>query len=263
MNSPQVERNLSSRNWIHFKIEFELERSKLLLIGVVMLFFAVTSVIAIVLLPDLLKLSGVEIIGFPEASTVFVLSDFWNDSLLYFIIIILYAMGTFSSEIDGNKPIYFKLSRPISRRSYYLTRTLIRILGIVFVFTLAGIVAYLLASVYYEQIALEKVIIASIINSLAVGSLISIVIMSSASFKTTTSAFIGIGFVFYQIIVSIFEQAFDWIKWFNPQSLSSTWMDVIKDTIEISDIISSILALSMWIIIPIIIGLIIYEKRSI
>ncbi|MFV2016159.1 MAG: hypothetical protein ACC656_12065, partial [Candidatus Heimdallarchaeota archaeon] len=243
--------------------EFSLEKSKLVLIFIALLIIATMSVVSIILLPDLLALSGIEISGLPDPSTTFVLADYWGDLTLYIFITILYGMGIFSSEIDNNKPIYFKLSRPVSRRSYYLIRSLIRIVGFFIISTLTSLYVYFFSSLYFDTLDLASVILSSVIISLSLVSFLSVVIMASAKFRTLVSDVIGISFFFFQILTFLFQSAFEWLKWINPLSLSTIWKNIIGNIAESGEILTTIVALCIWIIVPTTLGLLMFVKRDI
>ena len=257
------QRKFTSLSRIHFLVEFNKEKGKLFLVFTLFLFFALTSVVTQIVLPEILDLSGIEIIGLPEPSLMAMLSDFWGDTIIYLIIVIFYGMGTFSSEIEINKPIYFTLSRPVTRKTYFLSRFLIRIIGFFLIFFTASMIIYILGSLYFSPLKVERVILASMILALSLTGILSIIIMASSRFRTMTSAVIGFGFVVYHIFLLLLEKPFEWIKWFDPLLLSNIWFETLNGVANSVEFVVYLIALLFWIILPGLIGLLLFENRDI
>ncbi|MHA2366018.1 MAG: hypothetical protein ACXAC7_18815 [Candidatus Hodarchaeales archaeon] len=242
----------------HIYTELDLEKVKIFLIFISMVFMALSAVITQVLLPDIMEWSGLQVIGFPEPSIISILTDFWGDIYIFALIMIFYGMNTFSAETDIKKQVYFNLSRPISRRTYFMTRYFIRITSVVIIIVISSLIAFWYGMIFFDPLPIERVLLASIIVGFSLASIISVVIMASSYSSTPISAGMGLTFLFIQMIFLLFEP----LKWLSPIALSDIWLDIMKGVFDAGDAVLTIIVLILWIIIPGIIGLWLYEKRD-
>ena len=243
----------------NFSVEMENERKKFFLLTILFTLDGFLAVIVQVLLPDILKSVGFELLNPPSPSLNGLLGDYFGDVLLFSLILILVSMSTFSSEIDVNKQVYILLARPISRSTYYLTRTLIKSLGAFISFFVASIITYVFALGFFNALDPIKVLLSIGILSLSLCSIVATVIMFSSKFSTTTSGILGFLFLFGQIVISVVEP----LKWFSPVSLANVWINILSDNpLNVIEIISSIFALSIWTLLPILIGWRFYLRRD-
>ena len=259
-STKQVTKNESnfSLTKVHILTEINLGKKAILLLGIIFIFMAMTSVMTQVLLPNILELTGLEIIGLPEPSSTTILADFFDNIFIIALIIILYGAGTFSTEIEANKQVYFMLSRPISRKTYYATRTVIRLLGIMVVFIVATLIAYFYGSVFYEELPVERVFISGFIISLSLLSVLAVTMMANAKLSTPASVGIGILFLFYQLLILLIEP----LVWLSPMALSGIWGEIILGLADSTEVLLKTMVLLIWIIVPYFIGLFLYERRD-
>ncbi|MHA1991385.1 MAG: hypothetical protein ACW981_05400 [Candidatus Hodarchaeales archaeon] len=246
-----------SRLITHFSVEMDLERKKIVILTILFVFLGLMAVATQVMLPEILKLAGLEIANLPEPSLFAVFADYWGDSILFALIIVLLTMGTFSSEIDVNKQVYITLSRPISRTTYFLTRTFIKTIGLFIGFFIASLVTYLYSLAFYESIDILDFLISAILISLSFCSIVAIVSMFSAKFSTITSGILGFLFLFGQLFVLLVEP----IQWIVPFGASSIWIDIFLGS-NVENFELSIVSLVLWIASPLLIGWYFYNNRD-
>ena len=242
----------------HIRVEFDQAKMKLLIIFFILLFNGSTSVISQVYLTDILKLAGFELKNPVQPNLFSFLLDFLGDTSIYVLIIILLGMGTFSSELEVNKQVYFTLSRPISRAGYYFTRTLVFTIGIAFIVMVGSGIVYIYSILFFDPIAIEKMILILLMVSLQYSAFYAIMIMFSARYNQTVAGVLGFLTLVSLIIVSILPP----LKWFSFLALSSDWVKIFNNSISSFDLGLDFLALLIWILIPIIIGWKMYIKRD-
>ena len=243
----------------HLKVEFDNFKLKLLIIGFIILFNGFTAVITQIYLADILKLTGLDITNPPSPSLMNFLLKFFGDSIMYIIIIILIGMGSFANELEANKQVYFTLSRPVSRKRYYFSRTLMQVIGIAVTVAAASLFIYGYSLVYFQALPIDKILLALFVISLQYASFYAIMVMFSTKFNTSIAGVLGFLTYIFMTIIGVF----DTLKWFSPLSLSSIWPKIITNNVNLNDFLTTIVTLVAWIIIPILIGWIIYKRRDI
>ncbi|MCY3414552.1 MAG: hypothetical protein INQ03_23085 [Candidatus Heimdallarchaeota archaeon] len=250
--------NHTQRIRIHILTEFELDRSKILSMTLLFLFFGLSAVVMQLYLPDILKMSEIEIINLPEPSIQAILIDFWGDISLLSMIIILVTMSTFSAELDVNKNGYIYLSRPISRTTYYVTRYLVRVIGFSLAFALASVLTYGYALLFFDPIDTGQFVLAIMLLMMNIAVVTSLVIAVSTVFNSTISGLLGFVFLFLQMLIGLIEP----LKWLSPFTLAGIWKEIIFGLDGSSELGWHVLALSLWIVIPGLAGLIYYNRRD-
>ena len=242
----------------HFKVELDNAKLKLLIVFFLLLFSGFTSVISQVYMNDILKMSGFVLANPVQPTMISFLADFLGDSSLYALIILLIGMGTFSNELEINKQVYFTLARPVSRTSYYFTRTLVLTVGIIFTVIGGSAVIYTYSMVYFDPLPIYKIVLILILVSLQYSAMFSLIIMFSAKFNQTIAGVLGFLTFISETILTLFPP----LKWLSVLSLSGDWTKIIDNSISTIDLGLDFLALVVWIIVPIIIGWKIYQKRD-
>jgi ABC-type transport system involved in multi-copper enzyme maturation permease subunit len=261
MTLQKDQKNISSLSTLlaHISVEIDLEKKKIVILTILFVFMGLMAVATQVMLPEILKLAGIEIANLPEPSFLAVFADFWGDSGFFALIIVLLTMGTFSSEIDVNKQAYITLSRPISRTTYFLTRTIIKTIGLFIVFFVASLVTFLYTLAFYESIYILDFLVSAILISISFCSTVVIVSMFSAKFSTIISGILGFFFLFSQLFIILIEP----IQWIVPFGASAIWIDIfIGLEVETSDLLLSLGSLTLWIIGPLLIGWYFYNNRD-
>ena len=242
----------------HLKVEFDQAKMKLLIVMLILMFSGFTAVISQKYMNEILKTAGFELKNPPTPTLTTFLSDFLGDSSLYILIIILLGMGTFSNELEVNKQVYFTLSRPISRSNYYLTRSLILTCGIALATIIGSLIVYYYSLIYFNPTSIEKIILILVIISLQYSSIYAIMIMFSTQYSQSTAGILGFVTFLSEALIAFIEP----LKWFSPLALSGDWPKILTGTIKPIDLIADFTALFLWIIIPLIIGWFIYQKRD-
>ncbi|MDH5401295.1 MAG: hypothetical protein OEY49_02285 [Candidatus Heimdallarchaeota archaeon] len=235
---------------IHVKTEFNLEKTKIIAMGMLFLFFGITSVLSQLFLPEILELSDLQVINLPEPTITQILYDFWGDIGLISLIVILYSASTFSSEFGTAKNGYFYLSRPISPRTYFMTRFLIRVIGIIIMFTVSSVITVLYATLFYDSLDMKRVFIASLLMALVLGTISSFVIMMTTKFSNAISGVSGILLLFIQYLVGLVES----LKWFSPFVLSNIWPSLLIGSVDTIELILHFIVLCLWIGVPCLLG---------
>ena len=239
--------------------EFELEKTKFLLLFLLLTIMGMMSILTQAFLPDLLKLAGYEQIGGPKATTIVdVLIDFWGDYLILMIIILLLGSTTFSPEVDVNKQVYFNLSRPISRKEYYLTRVLLKVISLMTIFFVASTFVYVVALNFFNSIDFGRFVLANLVLTLHLGSFFAITILLNTRFNSAVTAVIGL----FVLIIGLFLSLISPLKWFSTIALSNEWINIINNTLNFSDLLLVMLSLLIWLLVPIILGLRLYQNRD-
>ena len=244
--------------FIHLRTEMELDKSKLLGIAVLFVFFGLTSVLTQMFMPQIMKLSKLEITNLPEPSIKSVLADYWGDIVTFSMILILFFMSSFSSELDINKSVYFYLARPISRETYYLTRFWLRVLAVIVLYFITSLLIYGYALFYFEPIPFSDILLSSILVSLALGASTALIIALSSWLSTSKAGIVGFIILVVQLLLSLIKP----LEWISPTALASPWQDVLSGTFDASTYLMHVLALLGWIIVPCIAGLLYYRRRD-
>lgn len=242
----------------HFKVEYENNRIKLLILGIIIVFNGFSSVFSEVYLNEILTLAGYSLINPPSPSLMGFLNNFVGDSSLYIIIIIIFGMGSFSNEVEVNKQVYFTLSRPISRKAYFFTRTLLLTIGIAVIYIIASLIVYFYSLLFFEPISLDKIMLAIVMASLQNASFYAIMIMLSVTYNQMTAGILGFTTFLGAEIVTLIEP----LRWFSPISLSGIWMDILVNKESLSDFLTTTFSLLLWIIVPIFIGWLVYKRKD-
>lgn len=244
---------------IHLKILIELELRSIIGLFLLFLFFGLTALLSQIYLEDLMKLAGFQIIGLPKPSVLAVLIDFWGDlSLTGGIIAIFYGMRAFSADLNVNKQVFFVLNHPISRNNHYLSKSILRIVVFNAVIIISSIIVYWLAASVYGGYEILNVIKAIIMVSLGGSAFLAVILGVNSAVTTGTTAIIGILFLFIQIIIGFLSGFIQWLQWLSPVQLSNKWTFALAGT----SITLELLALILWNLIPIFIGMLYYSKRD-
>ncbi len=242
----------------HIKVEFDQAKMKLLIVMLILIFSGFTSVISQKYMNEILKMAGFELQNPPTPSMASFLSDFLGDASLYILIIILLGMGTFSNELEVNKQVYFTLSRPISRSTYYMTRSLILTIGIALATIIGSLLVYFYSLIYFKPITIEKIILILVLISLQYSSMYAIMIMFSTRYSQSTAGVFGFITFLSEALIAFIEP----LRWFSPLALSSDWTKILTGTIKPLDLTADFIALFIWTIVPLAIGWYLYQKRD-
>ena len=246
---------------IQFKSNLWDEKFKFLLLTVVFSFLGIIAIIGILYMDEIMSIFGFEdfpMIVTPSSQVVFL--DFFGDFSLYGLFIMsLGSMGLFALDIESGA-ISFSLTRPISRRSYTISKMIARVLALTIPFVLASIVTWSYIGLVFEVLPIGQFI----------GALLPIILLffymgflaSFFSSRTSTinAGFVTIGVLIVQFAISIFEP----IELLSPFALSSFWADILSDTtwrfnIEI---LGKYLVLICWLILPFVFTVYCMEQRD-
>lgn len=242
----------------HLFVEIDLEKTKILLLGLLFVGMGFMSVVTQVMLADIIKWAGFELVSPPQSSLVGVLNDFWGDAVMIALILAIYGMSTYSGELEVGKPIYFNLARPISRETYFLTRFAVRAIGVMGMYILASLITYCYSLVFFDGFPIDRVIVATCLVAFGPTTVLALVMMASSRLSTVLSAIVGVIFVVVQFLVGMVPP----LKWFSPLTLMNEWTNVLSGEISFLDLFLTYSTLTLWIIVPCIVGLVLYKQRD-
>ena len=194
------------------------------------------------------------------------LDSIFKNSLILSVVAVFFGMGSFASETDANKSIYFTLARPISREMYFSTRFTIRVLGIWISLFLAVILLYGYALLYYQALPLDTVIISAVLLALQITVTLAVVLVCSTYFNSSVSAGLGLVYLFADNLMSFILTSINKnLQWVSPSAVGNFWMHLISASVTQTDITNALLGivdLVIWIIILGIIGRFVYDRRD-
>lgn len=247
--------------YIQFKTNLSDDKMKFLLVSVLFIFLNVTSIISTFYMEEILNLLGFgdfPTIVTPSATVAFM--DFLGDQIFFGILIIsLGSMSVFAAEIDSGA-INFSLTRPISRRTYTLSKTIARTLALTLPFLLASLVGWSYVNFLFETFPLEiflEALFPLLILYLYMGFLTS---FFSTRYSTTNAGLVSIAILIFQMTLSVFEP----LEVLSPFALAGVWTDILHSPILLisSDILIRFGLLVGWMIIPLFLTLYSLEKRD-
>jgi ABC-2 type transport system permease protein len=101
------------------EIKEQIRTHRLLIVGGVIFFFALTSILSVAYLPELLKMAGPDLgITMPPVTPVQALAEFASNAMLVGIIVmVLIAMGSVAGEVKHGTAL-LTLSKPVSRGAF-------------------------------------------------------------------------------------------------------------------------------------------------
>ncbi len=251
-----------SRGLKHISILIELELKSFFILLTIFTFVGFIGAISQIFLPELLALSGLQIIGLPDPSMFAIFVDFWGDlALMGAIVAIFYGVSAFSADLDVDKKIFFILNHPVSRTQHYLGKSLVKLLSVFLVVLISSIITYLFGLVFYPGFEILSLLLATGMLGMTIAAILSIVLMLNSRLSTSGTAIsMGIYFLFTTII-SFLVPFYDYLKWLSPFKLSDLWAQIILVD-EYADVLLHFIGLSMTIIIALTIGNYLYNKRD-
>lgn len=253
----------------HIFNELELQSKNIVLIFIFFISFGLFSLISVIFLPEILKLAGTSsgLINFlPKQDMITSLQSIFKNSLILSVVAVFFGMNAYASETDVNKSIYFTLARPISRKVYFSTRFLLKVIGIFFSLFLSTMLLYGYALLYYAPLPIDAVILSAILLSLQVTVTLAFVLVFSAYFSSSVSAGLGLLYLGADSIISFILTSINKdLQWFSPSAVGNLWVNLISTTASQTDINNALLGivdLLIWIVLLGIIGRIIYLRRD-
>lgn len=245
------------------KIEMELQLRSLIVIFLVFCFISMTDVVSQLFLPEIIKFSGLEVVNIPEPSIQGAFDSVWGDFLFTGAIVVIFLGSTTISQYFGvDRPIYFLLSRPLTRDDYYYARALVRGIGLLVVVLLTSVLVYILGISLFDSIDFIIVISSSLVLGLAMTSFLFILQMINTRIETFPTAGIGIVILVIMTLISVVSGYLEVLTWFSPFSLASIWSDILHNQ-DYSKFWLNSLVLIIWNVIPLLLGSLLFNKRDI
>lgn len=252
-----------SRLIANIRVELDQAKIKFLIIFVFFVFTGLTSVISQKYLNQILELSGIQLKTPLTPSMTSFLKDFLGNLGIYVLIIIIFGGGTFSNEVEINKQVYFLLSRPISRSTYYLTRSIILSAGMAITTLLSSFVVYFYANLYFEPLDIGTISWIFLLTSLQYSSMYAFMIMYSAKYNQVTAWVLGILTYVSGSVIAFLTQFYDPLKWLSPFYLSNDFINILNGSLKAVDLTEYFIVLVViWTILPILIGWFFYRRHD-
>ena len=246
----------------HIQVTLDLQKKSFLVALLVFVFFALLSIIGQVYLPEILKLSGVEIGGLPKPSMTSVFENVWGNFILIGAILVIFqGSTTFSSDLNVDKPMYILMSRPISRDDYYLVISVLKLVGILVVVFITSLMTYLISDFFFDPIPMAVIIWGSLVQGLALASLLAIQISMNTRLSTGATAVWGIILLVSMTTLNILATYLKYLKWFSPLALSSISNEILFQH-EYDHVLANSLVLLIWVIAPLLLGMYLFRKRD-
>jgi len=236
------------------------ERLKFVILLCVFIIQALTSIMSVFYMEEILAMAGFEFVSPIPPSTEAVFMDFFNDQLLfYFFLMALGSMGLFANEIE-NGSIEFFLTRPITRTNYTLTKIITRLSILVVPFVITTIATWGYLSLVLEIIPLERVLFALIPVCLLYFYFGTVTSAFSTRFSSLTAAFSAIGIFLVQFTISTLKP----IELLSPITAANIWGKILQGSESVFSVeyLSSILLLIIWVIAPLVIAVYSLNRRD-
>lgn len=247
---------------IQLKNDIFDEKFKFLLLTVLFTALSITAIISTFYMEDIMNLLGFS--GFlpfvdPSAETAFL--DFFGDQVFFGLLIMsLGTMGVLASEIESGA-ISYSLSRPINRIEYTLSKVFSRVLALTIPFIVSSMIGWFYVSLMFDVLPLE----------ILIGTLIPLVSLYLymgflTSFFSSRSSAINAGFITIAVLIVQFTlSVFEPLELLSPFTLSGFWTNVLTNPLfEWNlEIISKMLFLLLWVILPLICTVYSMKKRDI
>jgi len=253
-----------TKSWVtQVKIEAELQFRSSVVIFLVFAFLALSSVVTQYFLPDIIQLSGLDIVNLPEPSMQGAFEDVWGDFLFTGAIVVIFiGSASISQYFGADRPIYFLLSRPLSRNDYYYARSAVRGISLLAILQLTSILVYILGSILFDPIDFAIVVSSSLVLGLALTSFLFMLQMVNTRLETFPTVGVGIVVLVIMTLISLLSGYLDFLTWFSPFSLASIWPAILHDQ-DYSRFWINSLALVIWNAVPLYIGSLLFRNRDI
>jgi len=247
----------------HLQVQSDLEKKGIISIILILLFFGLTDLFSEIYIDEIIKLADPNLnIQLPEPSYVSIFSSIFSDMLSIGIIVaIFFGFRAFSGEISVDKQVYYFMARPITRRQYYLTKSIIRSIGLVLAIFITSMIAYGLAAIYLPPMSFVVILGGTWIVILGVIANFHLALMFNAKYSSGITALLTGGFFFFEIFVGSFATYIKWLKWTSPMNLASIWSKILMNQ-DFSNFTIHSIVLLLWIIIPLIVGTYWYDNRD-
>ena len=248
-----------------FKKELlEIYRSKKFLILVILfLFIAISSPVLAKLLPVILK-------SVPETPglTINIPEPTWKDAVdqlvknlsqIGLVVLILVFAGSIADE-KGKKTLEIVLTKPISRKSFVLSKFLASLVATKAVFIGAMIVFYLYTISVFGTFSLINFVWLSIFSLISLAFIVSLTVFFSTIAKSQIVA-LALAFSTEAILAIIFS-LFKKIANYSPSYVFSNYVDLMVDG-KINDFLPSVLVSFVAILVLAIFSMYLFSKQEI
>lgn len=219
---------------------YELAKTyKLLLLVVVFLIFGFMNPVVAKLTPDVMKSlmeDGINI-SMPEA-TIF---DSWaqffkNVSQMGLIVLVIMFSGLISNELSKGTLVNM-LTKGLSRKTVILSKFTSTCLVWTFSYFLSALVTFLYSMLFWENTEVDNLLFSISIVWIFGIFLISAIILGGILFKTSYGSMLFCGAI---VACLLFLNVFPKVQEYNPIQLISVNMDILKENIEVSELVKSI-----------------------
>ncbi len=212
---------------------------KLLLLIIVFLIFGFMNPIVAKLTPDIMKSlveQGISI-SLPEPTILDSWAQFFkNVSQMGLIVLVIMFSGIISNELSKGTLVNM-LTKGLSRKTVILSKFTSTCLIWTLAYFLSALVTFLYSMLFWEDTEVANLLFSISIVWIFGIFLISAVILGGILFKTSYGAMLFCGVI---VACLLFLNIFPKVAEYNPIQLISVNMDILKENIEISEVIKSI-----------------------
>ncbi|MFX0085661.1 MAG: ABC transporter permease subunit [Candidatus Hodarchaeota archaeon] len=244
---------------IQFKNDLWNERIKFLILLILFIFQAFSSIISIFYMEEILALFNIKYISpiAPTGEAAFL--DYFNDQFLFGILIMsLGTMNIYAAEIENNS-ISYSLTRPISRTKYTVARFVARITALILPFIVATFIGWIYMLVFFELFSLDRLLLSLSVLVLLFIYLGTITSALSTRLSALTSGLGAIGLFVVQFTISAFKP----IELLSPFSSTTLWSEFLLNiSVPLNEIIFKLILLGGWILIPFFLAIYSMKKRD-
>ncbi|WP_455544308.1 ABC transporter permease [Intestinibacter sp.] len=219
---------------------YELAKTyKLLLLIIVFLIFGFMNPIVAKLTPDIMKSlveQGISI-SLPEPTILDSWAQFFkNVSQMGLIVLVIMFSGIISNELSKGTLVNM-LTKGLSRKTVILSKFTSTCLIWTLAYFLSALVTFLYSMLFWEDTEVANLLFSISIVWIFGIFLISAVILGGILFKTSYGAMLFCGVI---VACLLFLNIFPKVAEYNPIQLISVNMDILKENIEISEVIKPI-----------------------
>jgi ABC-type transport system involved in multi-copper enzyme maturation permease subunit len=242
---------------IQLKNDLWNERMKFLILLLLFLFQAISSIISIFYMEEILALFNIEFINPVPPTGEAALLDFFNDQFLFAILIMsLGTMSIYAAEIENNS-ISYSLTRPISRTKYTMARIVARITALVLPFIIATFVGWIYMAFVFEIFSLDRLLLSLSVLVLLFIYLGTITSALSTRFSALTAGLGAIALFMVQFSISAFKP----IELLSPFTSATLWSDFLLNvSVPLNEMLIKLAILGGWILVPFLLA--IYSMKT-
>lgn len=249
---------------ISLKKEFtELFRSKkILILGILVLFVAVSSPILAKLIPSLLKNAdlGIGQITIPDATWKDAIDQYVKNANQFIAIVIVFMFGGAIAEEKNRKTLEIVLTKPISRTFFLMGKFWSAFVTVVASMAIGSAIFYYYAVSIFGSFSLENFLLLSAFMTLVFVLILALTIFTSV---ISNSQIVAISLAFFaEIVVTLVLNYIDSIKNYLPSYILGHYKDLMANG-QIHDFLPSIYTSTGLIIVLLVASVLTFKRQEI